>query len=141
MVAGCANSPNTLAAHEKSPVQIGGTQYKDQIIPVFDGLTVKYERLVPLHYPFDPNLGIEGEGVVMVIVDENGIPLEFGIMSSTPVPEFALATLAAAKKWRYFPMKDATGKAFVHGLRISMKFTVDTSYSVEYKSIGSRTSR
>jgi len=123
----CSSPADSPSSHtqEKTPVRVGQTRYHGQLIPVFDGLTVKCEKSVGPVYPVDlKREGMAGEAVIMIVVDENGIPVEFGTVSSTPDPRFALAALAAARQWRYFPMTDATGKAFVHALRMPLHFKV-----------------
>jgi TonB family protein len=109
----------------KGPIEVGRTRYKDLIIPVFDGLSVKCDKTNPPRYPTDlKRAGVEGKGVVMIVVDEKGLAVDYGIVSSTPNPQFGLATLAAAKTWHYFPLADSTGKPFVHALRMEIKYTI-----------------
>lgn len=115
---GCSTAPK-----EKIPVQVGQTSYKDRLIPVFDGSTVKCDRSTPPRYPMDlRRSGVEGEGVVMVIVNEEGHAVEFGMVSSTPEPQFGVAAAAAAKRWRYYPVRDGAGVPLLYALRLPVYF-------------------
>ena len=125
MFAGCSSFRDVASSSvkEKVPVEVGHVQYDDRVIPVFDGWTVKCDKSTPPEYPLElRRSGIEGEGIVMIIVDEKGKAVDIRIVSSTPDPQFGFAAVSAAKQWRYFPMKDLAGVPFVHALRMPVFF-------------------
>jgi protein TonB len=124
-VLGMSGCTTPTKPEEERPIEIGKTQFRGQIIPVYDARTVRSERSTPPVYPVEQRrAGIEGVGVVMIIVDETGKPLEFTIVSSSPSPEFGVAALAAAKTWHFFPLKDESGRPLLHALRMPVTFSI-----------------
>ena len=120
--AGAEPSPREEASGYKP---VTATRYKDQTVPVFDGSAVKVDRTVSPWFPFQQRRDhVEGACVILVFVSETGKAIEFGIVSSTPEPEFGAAAVAAAKKWRYYPLVDNSGHGILHALRFEFEFTL-----------------
>ena len=113
----CASSVKGTA-----PVQIGRTEFKGQLIPVFDAATVSLETK-PLSRPYGVDR-LGGKADVMVILDQNGIPLQFGVADSTD-PQTGAYALSQARGWRYFPLKDENGRPILHALKVTFDFPGD----------------
>lgn len=118
-LAGFAATPK-----DKAPLQVGKTQYKDQVIPVFDSTTVLHnenarrQSWVELNRRVSRRVLLEGATAhVMVIIDESGAPLECGMMDASD-KEFGAFALAEVRRWKYQPLLDKTGKPILHALKV-----------------------
>lgn len=112
---------------EKQPVRIGDTKYKERLIQVFDGFTVRLDATQAPVYPARlKEREVNGVATLMIIVDEKGKAIEVGLMSSTPDPAFGPAAIEAARKWKYYPMLDDQGKPMMYGLRYLVTFKITT---------------
>lgn len=121
----------TIAAAKKDasppplPPLVAKYDYKGTTLPVFDGLKSSASGRTAPVYPKDlKSKGVSGSGTAIVVVDTDGKVLEVGISACTH-PEFGAATVEAVKKWKYHPIKDASGVPIVHALLITLTFTIN----------------
>ena len=133
ILAGCTSEPRHVSSGP--PVVVGTVAFGKTEIPVLQN--VRCDRSVPPLYPPEARRqGIQGVGIVRVIVDETGGAIDYAVVMSRPTAEFGLAVLKAAKRWKYFPMTGEDGHPFVYALVIPVGFNLgEASPSMGSRSI------
>lgn len=128
LVALCCGLPTVGQAATtpaRIPVLAGKAKFKDDIVPVYKYGSVKCETLVVPEYPLDMKRdGVEGVGVVMVIIDKKGKVLEVSLMPGTTDLRLGYSLAAAARMWKYYPMLDSAGHPQTYGLLINAPFVL-----------------
>lgn len=65
---------------------------------------------------------IKGTGVIRVVVDQSGEPIDYAILDSRPLPEFGQALVDVARHWQYPQMTAPDGRPIIYATEISVNF-------------------
>jgi TonB family C-terminal domain len=78
-------------------VEIGGEK-----LPVYTTESLPPSHTSPPEYPDDEKrAGIQGEALILALIDVDGRPVELTLQESRPVPAFGQAAKEAVSRWRF----------------------------------------
>jgi protein TonB len=100
----------------------GGIAYGDQVVPA--SVDDRARNKLPIYPPEAVRRGQQGQGVLLIHIGANGLPLGTDVLESSGVASLDESAQDAVMHWRFLPaMKD--GKPVPADMRMPFIFSLD----------------